>query len=83
MVVIASYSIMKNKGNIRDKSNIAFISAIEKERESFISNFNIRYNPKYSPDSVSASEKIDWTSQAYSCKTHAGIGWTVFSEKKL
>ena len=65
MVVIASYSIMKNKGNIRDKSNIAFISAIEKERESFISNFNIRYNPKYSPDSVSASEKIDWTSQAY------------------
>lgn len=65
MVVIVSYSIMKNKGNIRDKSNIAFISAIEKERESFISNFNIRYNPKYSPDSVSASEKIDWTSQAY------------------
>ena len=65
MLAIAFYSIMKNKGNIRDKSNIAFISAIEKERESFISNFNIRYNPKYSPDSVSASEKIDWTSQAY------------------
>lgn len=65
MLVIVSYSIMKNKGNIRDKSNIAFISAIEKERESFIPSCNIRYNPKYSPDSVSVSEKINWTSQAY------------------
>lgn len=57
MVVIASYSIMKNKGNIRDKSNIAFISAIEKERESFISNFNIRYNPKYSHPTLSQQVK--------------------------
>lgn len=65
MLVIVSYSIVKNKRDIRDKSNIAFISAIEKERESFITNFNIRYNHEYSPDSVSVSEKIDWTLQAY------------------
>lgn len=44
---------------------MAFISAIEKERELFISKFNIKYNPNYSPDSVSVNEKIDWTSQAY------------------
>lgn len=65
MLFIVSYSIVKNKRDIRDKSNIAFISAIEKERESFITNFNIRYNHEYSPDSVSVSEKIDWTLQAY------------------
>ena len=65
ILVIVSYSIMTNKRNIRDNSNMAFISAIEKERELFISKFNIKYNPNYSPDSVSVNEKIDWTSQAY------------------
>ncbi|MFR3187615.1 MAG: hypothetical protein ACLTOV_06335 [Phocaeicola sp.] len=63
MLGIAFYATMINKRSIKDRSNIAFISAIEKEKKSLISKVYIKYDPKYSPDSISAGEKIDWATQ--------------------
>lgn len=58
-------SVMKNKENISDKSKIAFLSAIDKERKKFISKITFEYDSKYSPNSVSADDKIDWVYQFF------------------
>lgn len=62
---IACFSVMKNKENISDKSQIAFLAAIDKERKEFITNITIKYESKDSPDSVSANDKIDWSAQLF------------------
>lgn len=62
---IVCSSIMKNKENISDKSKIAFLSAIDKETKNFITQITFEYDSKYSPNSVSADDKMDWVYQFF------------------
>ena len=62
---IVCSSVMKNKENISDKSKIAFLSAIDKETKNFITQITFEYDSKYSPNSVSADDKMDWVYQFF------------------
>ena len=62
---IICFSVMRNKENISDKSKIAFLTAIEKERKSSISSIAFNYNSRHSSNSVSANDKIEWAIQSF------------------
>lgn len=65
MFSIALSLTMRNKEIIRDKSEIAFLTAIDKEKKSFISDFIFKYKSEHSPNSVSADDKINWAAQTF------------------
>ena len=64
MLGIAWFSAMKNEESIKDKSKIAFLTAIKQEKELFIPQVIINFNPS-STNRIPVEEKIDWSAQFY------------------
>ena len=64
MLGIAWFSAMKNEESIKDKSKIAFLTAIKQEKELFIPQVIINFNPS-SANRIPVEEKIDWSAQFY------------------
>lgn len=64
---IALSVAISNKENLRHKGNTAFLTAIEKEKQSSVHNMTFHYDFHHS-DSVSTNDKINWGIQAYLIK---------------
>lgn len=62
---IILFSVTRKKENIIQKSQIAFYTAIGKEKKLFIQKVFINFDSKYSPDTIPASDKIEWANQLY------------------
>ena len=62
---IILFSVIRKKENIIQKSQIAFYTAIGKEKKLFIQKVFINFDSQYSPDTIPASDKIEWANQLY------------------
>lgn len=64
-IVIISINFNTTKMHISESAKRAFINAINKEKDLYISQINIQYHQKNSPNEILGEEKKNWSDQAY------------------
>ena len=64
-MVIICINFNTTKMHISESAKLAFTSAINKEKDLYISQINIQYHQKNSPNEILGAEKKNWSDQAY------------------
>lgn len=64
-MIVICVSFKYEKINITESAKNAFINAINKEKDMYISQINVQYHQKYSPNEIRGEEKKNWSDQAY------------------
>lgn len=64
-MIVICVNFNTNKMHITESAKNAFIDAINKEKDLYISQINVQYHQKYSPNNIGGEEKKNWSDQAY------------------
>ena len=64
-MIVICINFNTNKMHITESAKNAFINAINEEKKLYISQINVQYNQKKSPNEIRGEEKRSWSDQAY------------------